>query len=106
MASFFRKYYDHFMWTAKKVKDNLIIEKIERSVPKYGLNKDNQRKSKVIISLTSYDKRFTTLPLCLKSLLKQTVMPDKIILYLAEKDSSSITKQMKELKPPEKNFSS
>lgn len=98
MASFFRKYYDHFMWTAKKVKDNLIIEKIERSVPKYGLNKDTQRKSKVIISLTSYDKRFTTLPLCLKSLLKQTVMPDKIILYLAEKDSSSITKQMKELK--------
>ena len=36
----------------------------------------------IVISLTSYLVRFSYLPFCLKSLLYQTVKPDKIILWL------------------------
>lgn len=36
----------------------------------------------VIVSLTSFPKRFHTLYLVIESLLRQTVMPDRIILYL------------------------
>lgn len=36
----------------------------------------------IVISLTSYPVRFSYLPFCLKSLLYQTVKPDKIILWL------------------------
>lgn len=35
-----------------------------------------------IVSLTSYQKRFSTLPLCLESLFNQTFSYDRIILYL------------------------
>lgn len=35
-----------------------------------------------IVSLASYNKRTTTLPLCLESLFAQTLKPRKIILYL------------------------
>jgi len=36
----------------------------------------------VVVSVTSYPKRFHSLPACLKSLLLQTVLPDRIIVYL------------------------
>ena len=44
----------------------------------------NNRGAEVIISLTSYPKRFDYLYLCLKSLLYQTVKPNKIILWLGD----------------------
>ena len=42
------------------------------------------RQQKIIVSLTSYPKRFRYLHLTVKSLLLQTVKPDKIILYLGD----------------------
>lgn len=42
---------------------------------------------KLIISLTSFTDRFKTLPLTLDCLLSQTIKPDKIILWLEEKDN-------------------
>jgi len=41
-------------------------------------------KKKVIVSLTSFPPRFSTLHLCITSLLEQSYKPDKIILYLAD----------------------
>ena len=40
------------------------------------------RSEHVVVSLTSYPARFNTLHLCIKSILNQSVKPDKIVLYL------------------------
>lgn len=62
----------------------------------YGLNKD-ERPNSVVISLTSYPKRFEKIGLCLKSLIQQTIKPDKIIVYLgSDSDETDITDEMKE----------
>ena len=47
---------------------------------KHTLNKE------LIISLTSYSERFNTLPLVLNSLQNQTILPDKIELWIEEND--------------------
>lgn len=66
--------------------------------PKYGLNKEEKRDKKVIVSLTSYPARFSAIHICLSSLLNQTYKPDKIILYLGEDSAEvDITEKMKEL---------
>lgn len=44
----------------------------------------------VIVSLTSFPKRIPTLHLVIECLLRQTVMPDKIVLYLTKSQVSSI----------------
>ncbi len=40
--------------------------------------------SKLVVSLTSYHKRFNTLHLTLRCLLEQSVKPDRLILWIAE----------------------
>lgn len=40
---------------------------------------------KVIVSIASYKKRFPTLHLCLENVLKQSVKPDKFLLYLDQR---------------------
>lgn len=50
---------------------------------KYGLNTLENRSEKIIISLTSYGRRVSSiLPFTIISLLKQTCKPDEIILWL------------------------
>mgnify|MGYP000967982651 CR=1 FL=1 len=41
-----------------------------------------ERKENIVISLTSYPARFSTLDLCIKSIFNQSVKADKIVLYL------------------------
>lgn len=48
----------------------------------------------LIVSLTSYPPRFSTLHLTLKSLLMQTIKPDTIILWIAYEDRDLIPKQL------------
>lgn len=43
-----------------------------------------KRQQKIIISLTSYPKRINTLWIVIETLLRQTMKPDEIILWLAE----------------------
>jgi len=50
----------------------------------YGLNESENRHKKVIVSLTSHPPRLSTIHICLKSLLRQTYKPDKLILYLCD----------------------
>ena len=60
-----------------------------------------KRETPIIVSLTSYEERFDDLELSLYSILNQTLMPDRIILYLSDeyKDMSelpyTITKYIK-----------
>lgn len=50
---------------------------------KIGITKD-KRKQKVIVSLTTYPKRIGTIWLTIETLMRQSVKPDEIILWLAE----------------------
>jgi hypothetical protein len=52
---------------------------------------------KLIVSLTSYPPRFSTLHLTLKTLLSQSVTPDVVILWLYQGDLEKITPEVKKL---------
>ncbi len=58
--------------------------------------KDHNLQNKLIISLTSYPKRFPILPLTLRSLLAQTIKTDRIIIWIAHEDRPQITHEIKE----------
>ncbi len=51
-----------------------------------GLNNSEKRDKKIIVTMTSYPARINKTPAAIASLLKQTVKPDKIILWLANED--------------------
>ena len=52
----------------------------------------------LVVSLTSFPKRYGTLPLTLKSLLKQTVKADKVVLWIAEEDMATLPDEVLELR--------
>lgn len=52
---------------------------------------------KLVVSLTSYKKRFSVLPLTLRCLLKQSVRPDHLILWIAYEDKEFLTKDILDL---------
>lgn len=66
-------------------KVNYILRRIYvYAAPKrYALNQ-NMRKTRIIVSLTSYPGRFAYIHVMLKSMMLQTVKPDKIIVWLDE----------------------
>lgn len=49
---------------------------------KKGINIGEGRENKIIVSITSIPSRFTSLYLCLETIMRQSLKPDKIILYL------------------------
>lgn len=51
----------------------------------------------LIISLTSYPKRYSSLHLTLYTLLNQSVMADDIILWIAEEDFATLPEKVKKL---------
>lgn len=61
--------------------ENIYIKKAD--VPDNPLNM-MPREEKIIISLTSYPARINVACFAIKSLMRQTVKPDKIVLWLAE----------------------
>ena len=54
-----------------------------RILPESGLNMC-KRDSEIIVSLTSYPARITTVHMTIMTLLNQKVKPDKVILWLAK----------------------
>lgn len=57
--------------------------------------KPHGRARPVIVSLTSYPARFATLSLTLKSLLMQSVQPDRLILWIAHEDAALLPQAVK-----------
>ncbi|WBU64481.1 glycosyltransferase family 2 protein [Paracoccus aerodenitrificans] len=51
----------------------------------------------LVVSLTSYRPRFPALEMVLASLLRQSVAPDRIMLWLAEADMAELPQQIAEL---------
>lgn len=64
----------------KKKYKNAVTE-LDNQEDLFGLNFD-KRDEEIIVSLTSFPARFSKLHLVIKSMLRQTMKPDRIILYL------------------------
>lgn len=62
--------------------------------PRHGLP------APLVVSLTSYPARYSTLHLTIKSLLDQTVKPDRIILWIAHEDAKSLPREVTKLEGP------
>ena len=52
----------------------------------------------MVVSLTSYSKRFKTLPLVLNSIQNQTILPDKIELWIEENDKPLLSDKIYKFK--------
>ncbi len=52
----------------------------------FGLNTTEDRTPKIIVSMTSYPQRIETTHLAIHSLLRQSLKPDKVILWLTEEE--------------------
>lgn len=55
------------------------------------------RKRRVIVSLTSFPKRLATLHLVIESILRQSVKPDKVVLYLTKSQVPDVEKLPRKL---------
>lgn len=62
----------------------------------YGLNQEEKREPRIILSLTSHPGRIDTVHIAINSLLRQTVKPDKLILWLAEDEFPNKEKDLPE----------
>ena len=73
-----------------------VRQKVKFSPYKFGINTAENRTKKIILSLKTYNKRYKTIGITLKSLLLQTVKPDRIIVWL-DKDipENKITEEMR-----------
>lgn len=65
--------------------------------PRYSLEANNGRKDKIIVSLTSFPPRLPKLHLVIECILRQSIKPDDIILYLTEEQVGSIDNLPKKL---------
>lgn len=71
------------------MKNKYVINRLQHQTNFRTISYDNKKSDKIVVSLTSYKKRFSTLSLCLKSIFKQTLLPDKIVLYLSKDEKLS-----------------
>lgn len=70
---------------------------LEFCLLKHTKGKPHGLDSELIISLTSYQKRFTTLHLTLKRLLMQKIQADKVILWVSPEDFTVLPKAVTDL---------
>lgn len=95
---FIQKVIDRIEWYY-----NILMARIyeKYSVLKNGIN-NTCREEKVIISLTSFPKRINNVWLTIETLMRQTMKPDEIILWLADSQFASIESLPKKLQDLQK----
>ncbi|MBQ4530993.1 MAG: glycosyltransferase [Lachnospiraceae bacterium] len=82
------------------IKENaarIIINHNDIYSSKYAIYHGKKREKKIIVALTSYGERIRTVHYTIRSLLLQTLKPDRIILYIAKEDNELITDELREL---------
>lgn len=80
------------------IPNHYVIEKVKKAPFEYGLYQGSKREKKIIVSLTSYPPRFNNIYMCLKSLLCQSMKPDKIIVWFgSDTEETKLTEKMREL---------
>ena len=65
----------------KRVQDRVLVEKVQNQQVAYRLNQ-KPRKEQVVVSLTSFGPRLATLDLPLKSIFRQRIKPDHLMIVL------------------------
>ena len=70
----------------------LKVNQENQLIKKHDLDKE------LVVSLTSYNKRFNTLPLVLDSLQRQTIKPDKIELWIENNDIKFLPRNISKFK--------
>ncbi len=63
-------------------------------IPKGFLNTQSREK-KIIVSLTTYDKRFDAVPYAIGTIMHQTMKPDKIIVYMDKSNAGRLPERLK-----------
>ena len=81
-------------YQSKKKQDDLI-KYVDQAQLCVGIS-DTKYKHELVLSLTSYPKRFQTLPMTIKSLLLQDMKPNRIIVWY-DCDENELTAQLLEL---------
>lgn len=79
---------------------NLILPvyfSLTKNNPLHRLPVETESDPKVVVSLTSFPKRIPTLHLVIETLLRQSVKPDKIILYLTQSQIPNVEALPKQL---------
>ncbi|MGN1124806.1 MAG: glycosyltransferase [Candidatus Gastranaerophilaceae bacterium] len=82
-----------------KTRYKKFVSEIEKDKKEFGLN-NKRRNEEIIVSLTSFPARFAKLHLVIESILRQTMKPDKIILYFDDDidDLKELPENIKSLK--------
>jgi hypothetical protein len=83
----------------KRLRLNHALARLAR-FPRNPASDKHGLPGRLVISLTSYPGRFSTLHLTLKSLLDQTVKPDQIILWIAHDDLARLPEEVRALEGP------
>ncbi len=91
-----RKIFNRIRKLFRKLAQRIFLIYLKAAKPEYGLNRKS-RKIPVVVSLASHRPRFSTLHLSLKSLLRQSMNPDKIILNIAKEDENFIPQNVADL---------
>lgn len=90
-----RKSFFHYIY---RFNNRITKASVNRKKLQFGLNQSENRKEKVIVSLTSFPARFAEIHLTLKSLLLQSEKPDRILVYLGSDSSKDqFTQEMLDL---------
>ena len=85
-----------------RIRKKLSNKVIEINLKESGINNANPRTPKIILSLTTFPDRINSVSKTIKTLLNQTLKPDKVILWLAfeqfPKKEQELPKDLLELK--------
>ncbi|BAB51279.1 acyltransferase family protein [Mesorhizobium japonicum] len=89
------KYQDQLIGFAKPYAAQVLIA---LRWPLRGKGRPHGLPGELIVSLTSYPKRFPTLHLTLRCLLSQTIAPNRVILWLTAEDAAQLPASVTDLK--------
>lgn len=62
-----------------------------------GLDVVTNRKAELVVTFTSYTPRYPLLHICIQSLLKQSLKPNRILLYVAKEDHGKLPESILQL---------
>ncbi len=90
--------YKIFKLKNKKIGKDIYQDIVNRA-PVYGLRNDYNNNEQVVVSMTTFSKRYSTIIPSLKSLLNQTYKPNHIIVWLDDDiPENKITSEMEKFK--------
>lgn len=97
MATIIDKLKSHYYHKRDIYHGKKRLRYLEKAKLEYGLSDRASGTEQYIVSMASYAERYKVLPMALKSLLHQSMKPDKIIVWLDEDtEENSLTEELTE----------